>query len=156
MTLNDPAATPASDLADLRRSLRDLVALTMLPTVWAGYGPRQICADLVDVLARMVDADGILLLSPTNECAELLRLKRAGDLETERGMRDAAASAGNVQTVATTDGPLRLLTASMSFHTADRLVVAARREDFPNDMERLILSVAVNQASTWLNWKRAE
>ena len=153
---DESSATAAGDLAQLRRSLRDLVALTMLPTVWAGYAPRQICADLVDVLARMVDADGILLHSPANESTELLRLKRTGDRETEQIMRTATASPWIVQTVTTGDGSLRLLRAPLSIHTEDRLVLAARREDFPTEMERLILSVAVNQASTWLNWKRAE
>jgi signal transduction histidine kinase/CheY-like chemotaxis protein len=157
--------TPANDLAELRRSLRDLVALTMLPTVWAGYEPSQICVDLVDVVARMVDADGVYLHSPTNGCDELLRLKREGDAETEDALRAAAAEAtigsvvtiGNVQTI-TGSGqyPLRLLASSLSFQTTDRFVVAARRAEFPNETERLLLRVAANQASTWLDWKRAE
>jgi PAS domain S-box-containing protein len=159
MTPSDPAAEPARDVAELRRSLRDVVALTMLPTVWAGYEPRQICADLVDVIARMVDADGIYLTAPANEGGEILRLGREGDHETERGLRAAAAEAapGNVQTVAGSGGPpLRLLTSALSFHTLDRFVVASRRADFPNETERLILRVAANQASNWLDWKRAE
>lgn len=159
MTPSDSVATPAAGLGELRRSLRDVVALTMLPTVWAGYGPQQICADLVDVVARMVDADGVYLTSPTNEFAEILRLKREGDRETERCVRAAAAEfvIGTVQTVAATGGPgLRLMTSSLSFQTTDRFVVASRRADFPNETERLILRVAANQASTWLDWKRAE
>jgi signal transduction histidine kinase/ActR/RegA family two-component response regulator len=145
---------PAADLAELRRSLRDVVALTMLPTVWAGYESRQICADFVDVVARMVDAEGVFLTSPANGCDELLRLRREDDAEAERSLRAAAAEVaiGTVQTVA----GLRLLTSALSFNTADRFVVAARRPDFPNETERLILRVAANQASTWLDWKRAE
>src|SRR6185295_7430097 len=101
MTLSDPAAAAAGDLAQLRRTLRDVVALTMLPTVWATYEPRQICADLVDVVARMVDADGVYLASPSNDCPELLWLKRDGDRETELCLRNAAAenSSGEVHTV---------------------------------------------------------
>jgi signal transduction histidine kinase/CheY-like chemotaxis protein len=159
MTHNNSPLTPAPDLAELRRSLRDLVALTMLPTVWAGYEPRQICVDLVDVVARMVDADGVYLHSPTNGCDELLRLKSEGDRETEDALRAAAAEGtiGPVQTV-TGQGqyPLRLRTSSLSFQTTDRFVVAARRAEFPNETERLLLRVAANQASTWLDWKRAE
>src|SRR5687767_13163735 len=137
MTLNDPAATPASDLAELRRSLRDVVALTMLPTVWAGYEPRQICADLVDVLARMVDADAVYLVSPKNGCAEILRLKRSGDREAETAVRVAAAEAEIGKRAAVTgtgQHVLQVMTASLSFQTDDRLVIAARRTDFPNDM----------------------
>jgi signal transduction histidine kinase/CheY-like chemotaxis protein len=154
MAPDGSGAPPAADLTELRRSLRDVVALTMLPTVWAGYEPRQICADFVDVVARMVDSDGVFLRSPANGCDELLRLRREGDVETERSLRAAAVEAaiGTVETVA----DLRLLTTALSFNTTDRFVVAARRPDFPNETERLILRVAANQASTWLDWKRAE
>jgi signal transduction histidine kinase len=157
MTPNEPAEAAGGDVAALRRSLRDVVALTMLPAVWAGSDPQQICADLVDVVARMVDADGVYLTSPANGCDELLRLKRAGDRETEDCLRAAAAeaAAGEVLT-ALGEPPLRLLVSSLAVLTTDRFVVAARRADFPNEQERLILRVAANQASSSLDWKRAE
>ena len=147
MAANDTGPTPAGDVQDLRRSLRDLVALTMLPTVWARYEPRQICADLVDVVGRMINADGVYLASPANGCPDLLRLRDEGDRDLERVLREG---------VQAPEPPLRLLSSPLSFHTEDRFVVAARRPDFPNDTERLILRIAVNQASTWLEWKRAE
>jgi len=159
MTVPDSGAEADRDLDELRRSLRDVVALTMLPTVWAAYEPRQICADLVDVIARMIDVDGVYLTAPSHECAEILRLQRESDGETERCLRAAAAepATANVQTVAGSSEPaLRLLTFPLSFHTNDRFVVAALRPDFPTEIERLILRVAANQASTWLDWKRAE
>jgi PAS domain S-box-containing protein len=155
MTDSDPAA----EQAQLRRSLRDVVALTMLPTVWRGYDPQRICVDFVDVVARMVDADGVYLTSPANDCPEIIRLKREDDRATERSLRSAAADAqlDRVQTVSEAgEPPLRLLASALSFQTADRFVAAARRADFPNESERLILRVAANQASTWLDWKRAE
>lgn len=159
MTPAGSATEPVRELAELRRSLRDVLALTMLPTVWAGYEPRQICADLVDVIARMVDADGVYLISPTSEGGEILRLKREGDGETERCLRAAAAdpSMRNAPIVSGSGEPaLRLLTSALSFQSNDRFVVASRRADFPNETERLIVRVAANQASTWLDWKRAE
>jgi PAS domain S-box-containing protein len=146
----------ASDgVQDLRRSLRDLVALTMLPTVWARYEPRQICADLVDVVARMIDADGVYLTSPANGCPDLLRLRNEEDHEAARLLREA----GNGSERPATDAgqpALQMLSSPLSFQGGGRFVVGARRPDFPNEMERLILRVAVNQAATWLEWKRAE
>lgn len=156
MTPSDPGADPARDLAELRRSLRDVVALTMLPTVWAGYEPRQICADLVDVVARMIDADGVYLTAPTNEGGEILRLKRRDDHETERALRAAAAQGATGTVTGSGQPPLRLLASALSVHLPDRFVVASRRADFPTETQRLILRVAANQASTWLDWKRAE
>jgi PAS domain S-box-containing protein len=159
MTLSDSGSDAVRELVELRRSLRDVVALTMLPTVWAGYEPRQICVDLVDVITRMIDADGVYLTAPTSDCGEILRLKRNGDRETERCLRAATTvtAGGQVETITGSGEPaLRFLTSALSFHTADRFVVAARRADFPTETERLILRVAANQASTWLDWKRAE
>ena len=159
MPADVPAAAPRGDVQDLRRSLRDLVALTMLPTVWARYDARQICKDLVDVVGRMIDADGVYLTSPTNGCPDLLRLRNDADREVERVLRAAAAepTGGDVRTE--TEGgelPLRVLSSPFSFQAADRFIVAARRPDFPSETERLVLRVALNQASTWLEWKRAE
>lgn len=146
----------ASDgVQDLRRSLRDLIALTMLPTVWARYEARQICTDLVDVVARMIDADGVYLASPANGCPDLLRLRNEADHEAARLLREA----GNGSERAATDAgqpALQMLSSPLSFQGGGRFVVGARRADFPNEMERLILRVAVNQAATWLEWKRAE
>lgn len=159
MTLPDSGAATARDLAELRRSLRDVVALTMLPTVWAGYEPRQICADLVDVITRMIDVEGVYVKASSHACDEILRLKRENDGETERWLRAAAAqgTTGVVQTSAgSNDAPLRVLAFALSSHTDDRFAVAARRADFPTEIERLILRVAANQASTRLDWKRAE
>ena len=159
MTHHDSGAETGRDLDALRRSLRDVVALTMLPTVWAAYEPRQICVDLVDVITRMIDVEGVYLIAPSDECGEILRLKREGDRETERWLRAAAtkAASGNVQTAAGSGQPdLRLLTFALSYHATDCFVVAARRPDFPSEIERLILRVAANQASTWLDSKRAE
>src|ERR1051325_6508026 len=159
MTHRDSGAEAGRDLDALRRSLRDVVSLTMLPTVWAAYEPHQICADLVDVICRMIDVEGVYLIAPSHQCSDILRLKHQGDREIVRCLRAAAAEGanGNVRTVARPgQDDLRLLTFALSYHANDRFAVAARRPDFPTEIERLILRVAANQASTWLDWKRAE
>src|ERR1043165_3131154 len=117
MTPPDAGAEAGRHLAELRRSLRDVVALTTLPTVWAAYEPRQICADLVDVITRMIDVEGVYLIAPSHRCSDILHLKDEGDREAERCLRAAAADApnGNVQTAARPGEPgLRLLTLSLS------------------------------------------
>jgi PAS domain S-box-containing protein len=159
MTVRDSGPEPGREGVELRRSLRDVIALTMLPTVWAAYDARQICVDLADVITRMIDVDGVILCSPSNDCGEILRLKRDKDHEIERSLRAAMQenAAGKVRIVAGSDSEsLRLVEFPLSFHTTDRFAVASRRPDFPTETERLILRVAANQASTWLDWKRAE
>jgi PAS domain S-box-containing protein len=155
MTPDERSTEHSADLIALRRSLRDVVALTMLPTVWAAYEPPQICSDLVDVIMRMIDADGVYLTAQA--CGEIVRLKRESDLEIADFLRSSAASAPGVAgAVVDSSGVPRLLTLALSFRTPDRLLVASRRSDFPTEMERLVLRVASNQAATWLDWKRAE
>src|SRR3954462_9075898 len=48
-------AVPES--SHLRRCLRDLVALSALPALWAGRDPAQIADGLAEVLASMLHAD---------------------------------------------------------------------------------------------------
>lgn len=159
MMHDEPPLTPEDEILRLRRTLRDVVALTMLPTVWAGFDPRQICTDLVDVVTRMIDSDGVFLTSATDGGTEIVRLKRETDGDIERWLRAAAreSDVGSVQTVAGSgEPPLRLLASALSFHSSDRFVVGSRRPDFPDELDRLILRVAANQAYTWLEWKRAE
>src|ERR1041385_801267 len=137
MTHPDPAAEGGRDLDALRRSLRDVVALTMLPTVWAAYEPHQICTDLVDVISRMIDVEGVYLVAPSHQGGDILRLKQQGNREVERCLGAAAADRpnGNVKIVARAGGPdIHLLTFALSYHSADRFVVAACRPDFPTEI----------------------
>jgi len=45
----------------LRRTMRDLVALSALPAVWAGYQPRQVAEGLADVLLSTLSLDLVYL-----------------------------------------------------------------------------------------------
>src|SRR5437899_1867335 len=53
---------PVSDeTRTLRRAMRDLVALSALPAVWAGYQPRQVAEGLADVLLSTLRLDLVYL-----------------------------------------------------------------------------------------------
>jgi hypothetical protein len=45
----------------LRRTMRDLVALSALPAVWASYQPRQVAEGLADVLLKTLRLDLVYL-----------------------------------------------------------------------------------------------
>ena len=60
----------------LRRTMRDLVALSTLPAVWVGLGPEGIARSLADVLrdALSLDLIYIRLAGPNGEhAAEVVR-----------------------------------------------------------------------------------
>src|SRR6266478_2755399 len=56
---------PVSDeTRTVRRTMRDLVALSALPAVWAGYQPRQVAEGLADVLLSTLRLDLVYLRLP--------------------------------------------------------------------------------------------
>src|SRR5687768_16781372 len=62
----DVAADRSDDVRSLRRSMRDLVALSTLPAVWGDFRPDQLAESLADVLVGMVDLDLLLIRVPTS------------------------------------------------------------------------------------------
>jgi hypothetical protein len=60
-----------ADALRLRRAIRDLVAVSTVPAVWAGREPRAIAAGLVDVLvnALYLDFAFVRLCDPTGGAA---------------------------------------------------------------------------------------
>jgi signal transduction histidine kinase/CheY-like chemotaxis protein len=147
------------DVQHLRRSLRDIVAFTMLPSVWTGSTTAQICADVIDVVSRAIDCDAVHLSLQSSVSADLLRLRDEDDAETRRAMRELAGQPPrhDVQAVAAAGRPdLRVIGYPLSADPADRLIVASYRADFPAELERLMLRVAANQASLWIERKKVE
>jgi signal transduction histidine kinase len=147
----------ANETQLLRRCLRDVVALTALPSVWSGYDTRQICTDVVDLIARTLDPDAVHLTASSDAIA-LLHLRDPNDLEAQRLLREAAAEPiqGERRMSGSGGRELRILSCPLSPDASDRLLLAAWRSDFPNEMERLLLRVAANQASTWIERKNTE
>ena len=139
---------PSDEVRELRRCLRDIVAMTMLPSVWTGYDAAQICSDLVDVVFRAVDADAVRLMSPKREI-DVLRLRDGLDDKAARLLRDASAGTGENDRVS-------LLSFPFTAGSDDRLVAASFRADFPNETERVLLRVAANQAAMWITQKDTE
>jgi PAS domain S-box-containing protein len=149
-------STPADEVRLLRRGLRDVVALTMLPSVWTGYDTAQICNDLADVVLRAANADAVLLTARAAAPVEVLRLRH--DDVAEAGPLLRALPAGPVPPLLRTPSgrELRLLATPLLAGSDDRLIAAAYRQDFPAEMERLLLRVAANQASMWIARKATE
>src|SRR3954453_11383779 len=53
--------TVSDETRTLRRTMRDLVALSALPAVWAGYRPLQVAEGLADVLLSTLRLDLVYL-----------------------------------------------------------------------------------------------
>ena len=156
--------TLTDEIQSLRRSLRDLVALTTLPTIWAGSTPSGIAESLTDVLLTtcpQLDLIYILLNRSAPENAlELVRTRQ--DLITG----DAAQKIGTVFAPwLKTDGSSPLVTIANPLNNdpleiavfpmgqsgnAGYVVAGVRPSHSLTELDRLALNVATNQAATAL------
>jgi PAS domain S-box-containing protein len=140
----------------LRRVLRDLVALSGVAVAWVGKEPSVIVADLADLLVgslhvgsafvRLSDPDGssaveIARGKPWPALLEWLQphLADAGHLlrsESVPGISDGAREGRGTVVPVGVNAQLGLVAA------------AGDRDDFPSEIDQLLLSVAANHAAT--------
>lgn len=163
----------SDDFADenrrLRRTMRDLVALSTLPALWTGLGPERIGASLAESLLGMLSLDAayVRFAGPTERSeVEILRTREsANDAATSRWREAlAAAAAGDVGQPAVviadpsgSGGEVRI--AVTRFGIGDDigvLVTGSRRAEFPNEQDRLLLGVGANQTAIVLGRLRSE
>ena len=163
----EPSETLLEENRRLRRTMRDLVALSTLPAVWIGLEPDGIARSLADVLLSTLSLDFIYV--------RLSGLAGEGVVEVVRSKRSAAApiavaraavaslfEAGKPEPPATMldpfgDGALRI--AVTRFGISDDhgvLVTGSRSADFPTEQDRLLLGVGANQTAIVVRRRRAE
>ena len=56
--------TTSAEIRTLRRTVRDVVALSALPAVWAGYRPLQVAEGLAEVLLSTLRLELVYLRLP--------------------------------------------------------------------------------------------
>src|ERR1051325_1401427 len=159
---------PVEENRRLRRTMRDLVALSTLPAVWTGLSPDDIIRSLADVLLKTLSLDLIY--------ARLEGLTGGGVVEVARTMRgpDAAhveavqaslapvlgADPSNVpSTIPDPFGAGTLQIAVSRFGIAANpgvLVAGSRRANFPSERDRLLLGVGTNQTTIVIQRRLAE
>jgi PAS domain S-box-containing protein len=146
------------EIERLQSYINDLISVQALPAIWSGHDAHQIVNKLLEVLTRLLRLDfAVMRVNDPNggPPIEAVRLppdrnpdthsheRRAleawlkGDLPAGRVLISNPVGTGEV-----TIAPFRLgLQDEIGF-----VVAASVRTNFPTDMERLLLRVAVNQA----------
>src|SRR3954453_21544713 len=66
----------------LRRTMRDLVALSALPAVWAGYQPRQVAEGLADALLSTLRLALVYLRLPGQTDGQEIEVARTAERST--------------------------------------------------------------------------
>jgi PAS domain S-box-containing protein len=157
----------AEEIKRLQRCINDLVSVLALPAAWSGNDPSRIVPSLLDALVRLLRLDLVYvrLKDPVGEGPiEMIRVDQS--LKSMRSPEEICHAVGHwfgddpltwpaavrkpIGNLDLSLLPLRLgLDAELGF-----IVSAAQRLDFPDETERLVLTVAANQAAIALHEAR--
>jgi PAS domain S-box-containing protein len=153
-----PWMEPPADSDQLRRCMRDLIALSTLPAAWQNYDTRQIGDSVVAALISMLDADFVFIALPGQGNQLVVELVRKTPklnpavLERVRTIlqrEKATLSAEREFVIADGSGcnDLHVVAAPIGFGGDAILATGSNRSTFPTWTERLLLNIGVNQAA---------
>jgi len=155
-----------SDPQELRRCLRDLIALSALPAIWKTYDPQQIADSLGAALISMLNADFTYLMLPGQQDQPLVEVTCTGDGSADssvafrwailewlpkRSLEDTAKIPDPLG-----EGNVRIACAPIGSAADAVLVAGSRNSDFPTGPQRLILRMGANQVAVAVDRWRAE
>jgi PAS domain S-box-containing protein len=160
-------AQRAEEIKRLQRCINDLVSVITLPATWTGGEPSQIVGTLFDVLLHILPLDLVYvrLKDPNGEPPiEIVRVAgqrepiprphEIGEVFDPWWGADPQIWPPRVRNPLG-EGDLSIVPMRLGLQGEIGVIVAASpREDFPGQTERLILSVAANQAAVGLQEAR--
>jgi PAS domain S-box-containing protein len=164
-----PTENATEEASQLRRTMRDMLALSTLPAVWSGYGPDGIAQSLADVLMTMLSLDLIYVRLQGRAEGDVVEIARSSDRPdaADQARMIGKALAPYYQTDISDplpsipdplgSGTLRLGVTRFGHTGEDGVLVAgSRRPDFPTETDRLLLGVGANQTVIVIQRKWAE
>jgi signal transduction histidine kinase/ActR/RegA family two-component response regulator len=157
----------AEDPQELHRSLRDLVAVSMLPAIWMKYDAGQIGESVTEVLVRMLDLEFAHLAlrwhhhQPGIDMARTRRrLARAPATAIRDGLAAWLGQPAPSDVVELANpvgaGSVRAVFHPVAVGADAMLVTASRHADFPTAAQQLVLKVVANQAAIAIRRGEAE
>jgi PAS domain S-box-containing protein len=158
---------PAEEIKRLQRCVNDLISVLTLPATWSGGEPSQIANTLLDALLRVLQLDLVYVcLKGTAGQAPVEMVRFAPSQKYTAQPHEIGAVLKDWLGADGQEWPLLMRNAlgerDISFVPLGLglqgeigvIVAGSEREDFPQQTERLILSVAANQASIGLQEAR--
>jgi len=161
------AGESAEEIKRLQRCINDLISVLALPAMWSGAEPSKILHTLLEALLRMLQLDMVYVrLKETDgrPAVEMVRYARwqnqvaaaqeIGGFLKQRLGADAQDWPAQMRS-RWGDRDLSIVPLGLGLQgEVGVLVAAAERAEFPLQTERLLLSVAANQASIGLQEAR--
>ena len=151
--------TSENEIRELRRLLRDLVALTTTPAGWVGRDRAQIAESVADIVLHTLRAEAVYVCLQLPEKVEVIRSPHHpgfGD-KVKLLWPEVATASLHVHTIAGSNWPTSLRTAVQPIGISAQdgfIVVGCTGSEFPNESESLLLSVAANQTAVALQTAR--
>ena len=155
-----PWTEPPANSNELRRCIRDLVALSALPAGWQNYDMRQIGGSIVAALISMLDADFVFIALPgegNQLISELARNKLTPKslkhVRTLLQRKSALLGSGQefVFGDASGGGGLHVATAPIGFGGDATLAAGSFRDTIPTRTEKLLLNTGAQSGGDCLS-----
>jgi PAS domain S-box-containing protein len=155
------------DPTELRRCIRDLLALSTLPAILKTFDPYRIADSVATALASMLDSDFVYILLPGKCDDPAIEIARSGKriaadslAAIRAALRDVSLTPSSELVLAVPnpigEGVVRIVSAPIGFGDDAIIVVGSRRSDFPTAAQRLLLGIAANEATIALQRWQAE
>src|SRR5690348_11571233 len=146
----------SAEIARLRATVRDLLALTTIPEAWVGREPPAIATDLADLLIESLELDFafVRLCDPTGR--QVAEVTRGGAWKAfPEWLQQRLAVSGQISrneivtNVGGVEASCRGIVIPIGVNSERGLVAAASdHSDFPDQIDQQLLSVAANNAAT--------
>jgi PAS domain S-box-containing protein len=157
----------SGEIKRLQRCINDLVSLLALPAIWTGRDPSQVLDTLLDALMRMLHLDLVSVRLKDHVGEKPIEIVRIAQLRgpmpptheicdaLSRSLSDNSRKWPPLLRNLLGDGDVSIVPLPLGLQSElGVMVVAAEREDFPQQTEALLLSVAANQACIGLQEAR--
>jgi PAS domain S-box-containing protein len=149
-----PGGTDA-EIAALRTMLRDLVALSAIPTAWVGREPAAVAAGLADALVDLLQLNFVFVRlrvpSATGEVDAMRGEARSTFPEWLESRLVESGRLSGMEVIPDVGGgePRRGIVIPVGINAEGGVVAAAcSRIDFPTEIDQLLLRLAANHAAT--------
>jgi PAS domain S-box-containing protein len=147
------------EISSLRRTMRELVALSALPAIWTGYHSERIAESLADIMLRILSLEFIYIRLPREGATGVMEVVRCSQIRDNAENRQAIGRAvtpwlsdpfASIAVIPhpLQEGTLRIASARFGYvGDAGVMVAGSLDSQFPSAQERLLISVGANQAA---------
>jgi signal transduction histidine kinase/CheY-like chemotaxis protein len=168
MSLSPREDNISDEIFNLRRNMRDLASLSTLSASWASYDQDRIVDSLADVLMRTLSLDLIYINFAGNGAKSGTEVARCSQIRDSVENREAIRrsidtwlsepfESSSVIPNPFQKGMLSLTYAPFGYPgNTGTMVAGSSRPEFPQEHERLLISVGADQAAMTIRQKRME